>query len=121
MNNVELVDATWISFLVCEPYRYGPNCTKDCGRCKHGRSCSMDNGACPDGCEEGWTAEHCDTRKYNNARQFLLRKLIVKLIQATLETNCFCVSQQFPLSAFVLCFEKRLSGIKFKRCVLKKK
>lgn len=57
-------------FLVCELYKYGPNCTEDCGHCKHSRSCSIDTGVCPDGCEEGWTGEHCDTRRYQTTPYF---------------------------------------------------
>lgn len=51
----------YVLFLACEPYKYGPDCTGICGRCKHGISCSVDTGACPDGCEEGWTGKRCDT------------------------------------------------------------
>lgn len=50
--------------IECEPHKYGPDCTLDCGHCERGKSCLMDTGACPDGCEEGWAGERCDIRKY---------------------------------------------------------
>lgn len=40
---------------------YGPDCTRNCGRCKYGVPCSMDTGACPGECEEGWIGERCAT------------------------------------------------------------
>lgn len=43
----------------CEPYKYGDNCTLDCGHCKHGVPCSVDTGNCITGCEKGWTGTHC--------------------------------------------------------------
>lgn len=47
--------------LECEPYKYGPNCTFDCGHCKDNKPCSMDTGDCPSGCMEGWIGKHCIT------------------------------------------------------------
>lgn len=49
--------------IECEPQKYGPDCTLDCGHCEHGKSCSKDTGDCPGGCEEGWAGERCDIRK----------------------------------------------------------
>lgn len=50
-----------LNLLECLPYKYGPNCSLDCGHCKNARPCSGMTGKCTDGCQQGWTDDFCLT------------------------------------------------------------
>lgn len=50
-----------LTLVECLPYKYGPNCSLDCGHCKDAGPCSGVTGKCADGCQQGWTDDFCLT------------------------------------------------------------
>lgn len=68
LNKKTILSDELVVLLECEPYKYGPDCTTQCGHCKGGDSCSMETGNCPGGCTDGWVGERCDTCMLYNLR-----------------------------------------------------
>ena len=44
---------------VCDKFRYGQNCSEECGHCKDNKTCNPIDGVCNNSCSPGFTGEMC--------------------------------------------------------------
>lgn len=48
-----------INISECDDYRFGKNCSKQCGHCYNNSSCHHINGTCVEGCDRGYQGTKC--------------------------------------------------------------
>ncbi|KAF4525110.1 hypothetical protein B566_EDAN006333, partial [Ephemera danica] len=61
--------------MKCDVGYYGIGCWRKCSeKCKDEETCDSINGQCPNGCEEGFIGEKCDSREYRNFITFRSEK-----------------------------------------------
>ena len=73
---------------VCDTYRFGQNCSEQCGHCRDNQTCHFINGICKGGCAPGFIDETCNK---GTVTHLLMSDMTNVLCQDEMFHYCCCV------------------------------